>query len=198
MNKLQESDIRKDRLLPILKSLPQWICWASHRSPSINKKIPLDTRRYSEGRNEFQAVGHNDQRIWMDYDKAKRKQLANDEIDGIGFVVEGYNVCYIDIDNCVDSSELTIDSEIQDIIDEVATYTEISSSGTGLHLICNGELGSYGWSRPDSPIEISAFDKSWVAVTERHIAGTPKDVKNCPESLEKLCKRYRFKTYGGW
>lgn len=198
---IQESKIRKNRLLPIMTALPQWICWASHRVPSRDKKIPLDTESYIPFRGEFEPSSYKNEDIWIGYDEAKRKELENDEIDGIGFVVEGYNVCYIDLDNCLTSTsdeEVKIDPLAKEIMDDVNSYTEISTGGQGLHIVCNGELDSYGWSREESPIEISAFDGSWVTITERHVKGTPKDVKNCPENLARLCEEYNFHPHGGW
>lgn len=201
MPSIQESNIRKDRLLPIMTALKQWVCWASHRHPRKDEKIPLDTENYINSRAEFQPSSYKNENIWMRYDEAKRKELSNDEIDGVGFVLENYNLCFIDLDNCLFQSSdgvLNIDPQVKDIVDDIGSYTEISTGGNGLHIICNGELASYGWSREESPIEISAFDGSWVAITGRHVKGTPRDVKNCPEDLVRLCEEYDFQTHGGW
>jgi len=181
-----------------MKALPQWVCWASHRHPRNNDKIPLDTNNYIQSRNEFAASDYQSEDIWHTYDEAKRLSLEHGEIDGIGFVIQEYNVCYIDIDNCVDPDTMEISDEVRSIIEDVNSYAEISVSGEGIHIICNGDLQSYGWNSPDHSVEISAFDGSWIAVTERHIEGTPVELKNCPEDLEELCERYNFGTYGGW
>lgn len=198
MAEIRESKARKGKLIPIMKALPQWVCWAHHRDPLLDEKPTINPNVYVSFRDEFASCDPFDEEIWMSYEEAKLLDSQYDSIDGVGFVVRNHNLCYIDIDNCVDPATLMIDDEVTEIIERFNSYTEISVSGTGIHIYCTGELDSYGWVQEDSPIQISAFDESWTVVTEEHVKGTPFRVKNCPKDLKALCEEYDFATYGGW
>jgi hypothetical protein len=61
----------------------------------------------------------------------------NGKVRGIGFMLSGFDPFFvIDLDGCVD--RYTVHSEALKLVQEFATYTELSPSGTGLHLFCEG------------------------------------------------------------
>lgn len=198
MVELHRSNYLKKNLLPVLKTVDQWVCWAYHRNKHRSDKIPLNTNNYLQSRKEFKASPYHDKNIWLSYEEARDICNRYTSVDGIGFVIENKNLCYVDIDNCVRPRSLTTSDKVWEIIHDVESYTEFSSSGTGINMICSGSLDTYGWTPAENPIEISVFDRMWVAVTEDHIAGTPKIVQRCSRDLGNLCEEYNFDTHGGW
>lgn len=195
---IDRSDTPERQLLPDLKKHNQWICWAHHRDPDRNDPIPLDTDKYRQRRGEFSHADYHDTEIRMRHGEAYKKCEKHDAIDGIGFVIKDSPFCYLDLDDCVDPETLKVDSEVKDIIDRADSYTEISTSGTGLHIICRGDSPTHGWSIPDRNLRIGVFDGSWVTITQDHVKGTPVTAERADDLIEKVCLRFRIDTHGGW
>lgn len=67
--------------------------------------------------------------------------VQNRGFSGIGFVFcDDDDLMGIDLDHCRDPQSGAIALVAQEIIDAFATYTEVSASGTGVHLILRGQL----------------------------------------------------------
>ena len=74
---------------------------------------------------------------WTTFDDAINSISKYPTVRGIGFVLgetDNGVICGIDIDNCIDESG-NISTFAQYIIDYMDTYTEISPSGRGLHIL---------------------------------------------------------------
>ena len=105
-----------------LKELPQWVCTNEKKAP-IN---PL-TGQYAK---------LNDPSTWGTYQDAVEAVKDNEHITHIGFVfTENDDYVGVDLDNIMD--DLAFANSIADKLD---SYTEISMSGNGLHIICHGFL----------------------------------------------------------
>lgn len=75
-----------------------------------------------------------DESTWSTYQEAKR---ASEMFDGMGIIfTPDKTLLGIDIDHCLEDGQIkhSEKSNIQKLIREADTYTEISPSGTGLHL----------------------------------------------------------------
>lgn len=117
--------------LPLeLIELSQWVLWKYEDRNGKKTKVP-----YQYDGTPAQA---NNRSTWSTYHTIKKFFLEGD-YDGIGFVFsERDNFIGVDIDNCVDNGK--INEFAQSIIDELDSYTEISVSGTGVHIIVRGEM----------------------------------------------------------
>ena len=62
------------------------------------------------------------------------------EIAGVGVAFSGTGVCGLDLDNVVNRERKVMTREAGEIIELLDSYTEISPSGTGLHVIFTGKL----------------------------------------------------------
>jgi putative DNA primase/helicase len=80
----------------------------------------------------------------------------------------------IDLDHARDPDTGVITPEAQAILDRMQTYTEVSPSGTGLHLFCRGQLPPGGRKR--GPIEMYETTR-YLTVTGCHVEGTPARVE---------------------
>jgi hypothetical protein len=107
---------------------------------------------------------------------------------GIGFVfTEQDNLVGFDLDNCVDPVTGEIEQWARDIVDTLDSYTEITPSGTGLHVIVQGTLPPKGrrkgaiemystqrfftmtgWRLVDAPVGVfsrqAEIDRVWCGV----------------------------------
>jgi hypothetical protein len=119
-----------------LRELRQWVAWKEVPARSTEKKsrkVPIDphTGAYAQTDNPS---------TWGSCDEAIARMRA-DELPGIGFVfVEGGNLCGVDLDWCRDPDTGAIGLRAKAIIDQLATYSEASVSGTGVHSIARGTL----------------------------------------------------------
>lgn len=106
-----------------LKALPQWINWQLTDGKKI-PKIPGTTKNASS----------TNPAHWRTFDEAQAAYNSGN-YSGIGFVfMDGGGLVGVDIDDCVINGEL---SELaKEVISLLDSYTEYSTSGTGIHIIC--------------------------------------------------------------
>lgn len=97
-----------------------WVNWRLEEKDGRPTKVPyrLDGKRAS-------SINPDD---WSTYIEAEE---AKDRFSGIGIVFTGL-LLGVDIDHCIVNGEVS--HEITEFVEKAKTYTEISPSGTGLHL----------------------------------------------------------------
>lgn len=107
-----------------LIKIPQWIC---HK-----KKIPKSPLYNGN-------ADTTDSKTWGTYEQALQA-VEKYGYDGIGFVFTAATpYCGIDIDHCINTETGAINLNALDIIHAMDSYTEISPSGTGIHIIYKGK-----------------------------------------------------------
>lgn len=111
-----------DNIPDELRALPHWVI---HRGDKHPRTL---------------AGGHasvSDPSTWISFDEARNAVISH-RAKGVGFVLsEDDPYCGIDLDNVI-SEDGKIDPEAQAIIDKLNSYTEVSQSGRGIHIICRG------------------------------------------------------------
>ena len=115
-----------------LKTLQQWVGWKLTMvdgKPKKEPRIPGTNYRGSS----------TNPKHWRTFDVALSAYQRNtDKNDGIGFVFkDGGGYVGIDIDDCVVNGELS--DMAKEIIAMIDSYTEYSTSGTGIHIICKAD-----------------------------------------------------------
>ena len=135
---MREQTAPNKRLLPVkvesipeeLKARPQWVVWqAVGEKPD---KVPYSART---GR----KASSTDLMTWSTYEEAV-EAYENGEYAGLGFVFcSGDPYTGIDLDNCVDENG-EIAGWALEITRYLDSYTELSATGTGLHIIVRGDV----------------------------------------------------------
>lgn len=161
------NDIRTN-LYP-LTCMDNWSCWMSLERDGKTQKLPYDPKKGRLARS-------NDHASWVPYEYAVNAAMRNfHRFPGISFALGEKNiksgVVGIDIDHCVSGG--VIDDEAQRIIDTVASYTEYSPSGNGVHIFAIGELP--GPSRRTANTEFYDWGR-FLTVTGQHISGKLSEV----------------------
>ena len=88
--------------------------------------------------------------------------------------------------SCLDPETGEIESWAWEIIEELDSYTEISPSGTGVHILVRGELPE-GRNRKG---RFEAYDRGrYFTVTGKHLAGTPQSIESRQEELRGVVRR---------
>jgi putative DNA primase/helicase len=122
--------VRAESIPEELKTRPQWVMWkAVGDKPD---KVPYSAR---SGR----RASSTDLLTWSTFQEAL-KAYENGDFAGLGFVFSSADpYTGIDIDRCVDDHG-KIALWALEIVRYFNSYTELSASGSGLHIIVRGEV----------------------------------------------------------
>lgn len=112
-----------------LKALNQWVCWGKPGKPP---KIP-----YNPVTGYPAKAGHPE--TWTSFSKAVEAVKAG-KYKGVGFELNNNGIVAIDLDNVVDPKTGYIVPEAKNIVTDLDSYTEISQSGKGLHVLVKADL----------------------------------------------------------
>jgi primase-polymerase (primpol)-like protein len=107
--------------------------------------------------------------------------VAAGHADGAGIVL-GAGLCGADLDECVDPVSGAIDPDAREIVRVLDSYTELSPSHAGLHILLRGSVPS-GVRR--AGVELYAEGR-FFTVTGAHLAGTPWTIEARPAELAAL------------
>jgi putative DNA primase/helicase len=162
-----------------IRSLRQWLCWRTEERDGKPTKVP-----YSPLTGEKASTTNPE--TWTNYSEAVSAHRKYGH-HGIGFVFTPEDdLCGVDLDGCLNPETGEIEGWAQEIIEELDSYTEISPSGSGVHVLVRGELPP-GRNRKG---KFEAYDKGrFFTVTGRHLKGTPRSIQSRQEHLECVVQR---------
>jgi hypothetical protein len=164
----------------------QWVNWrAAKKDNGKITKIPICSRT---GR----KASHSDEKTWSSYQDASNLHNKG-KASGIGFVfTKDDPLCGIDLDHCRDPETGKIEKWAKEIIKDFQSYTEISPSSTGVHIIVRRQLPEGG--RKKENVEI--YDRlRFFCVTGQHLEGTPQDIRPAQNAINGLLSSH-FKKEG--
>jgi primase-polymerase (primpol)-like protein len=118
-----------------IRDLRQWLCWRIEERDGEPTKVPYDP---STGKKADSTAPDT----WGGYDEAV-SACKGHSYAGVGFVFTAEDdLCGVDLDKCLNPVTGELEGWAQEIIRELDSYTEISPSGTGVHILVRGELPS--------------------------------------------------------
>lgn len=109
-----------------MKELKRWVLWKKVTRDGKNTKFPIDAHN-------GKGAKSNDDTTWSTFQDAC-DGLEEYDCDGLGFMLGG-GYFGVDIDHALDNKPL-----IDEFVNALDSYTEISQSGEGIHIICKGVL----------------------------------------------------------
>ena len=151
-----------------LKALPHWVI---HR-----KKVP-----YTPGTGK--PAKSNDPTTWRTFDEAAADQSA----DGIGFMFSGSGYVGVDIDHCIDENG-AYNEQARAAIDTLQSYTEISTSGTGIHIICKGNVP--GDRNRNTKLGMEIYDSGRYFVMTGRVVEPYQTIRDCQDEINQLYAAY--------
>lgn len=129
-----------DNIPKELKKLPQWVAWQykhNPNNPEKQKKVPINPMT-----GELASVKEPET---LGTFEAAVKRFRKGGVDGIGFVfTKNDPYVGIDLDNCRNNKTGRIKLWARKIVNAFASYTEISPSGSGVHILAKGQLPGKG------------------------------------------------------
>lgn len=164
-----------------LKQCRNWVGWKLE-SKADNKptKIPYSAKGI--------LASSTDSRTWRTFEDVMR--IPPSDCMGAGFVFDGNGIVGIDLDHCLDS-EGNICDKFKPIVDALQTYTEVSPSGTGLHLFIRCCEKPYPQGRKKDDIEVYSEGRYFTVTGVKWRDDTPCDIREYDaETIRKLCKPF--------
>jgi hypothetical protein len=165
-----------------LKDRDAWICWRYEGNGSKPTKVPY-IAALKNGELTYRASSRNPKH-WNSFDKAL-KVLKNSDASGIGYVFsEDDPYAVADFDDALKDGVL--DPKILKWLEDLDTYTEISVSGSGFHVICEADVGAGA-----SVAGYEVYDRGrYIAMTGDVWRGK-NTVESRPEAFRRLSELVR-------
>lgn len=161
---------------PELIALQQWVVWELEQRGESTTKVPYQA-------NGIKA-GSTNSATWSDFEKITTAYLKSSSFSGIGFVFTNEDPYVgIDLDKCRDPVSGVIEPWAVDVLARIDTYTELSPSGTGFHLLGKGKLPHSG--RKKKQVEMYESGR-YFTVTGDHYGQSPNntaDIQACMTAL---------------
>lgn len=168
---------------PELRAIPQWLVWRLEepRRPG-DKRVKMP---YTPGGTTRAKT--NDRRTWRPFAEA----LAAYEkggYDGLGFVFSPDDPYVgIDLDGAYDPDTQQYTDKARDVLLLLNSYSELSTSGTGVHIVVKGLLpfngGNQGWCEVYQSLR-------FFAMTGCAIPGLPPEVESRQQELDAFVTAY--------
>jgi hypothetical protein len=168
---------------PELKALSQWVVWRYTWDDDRQDwtKVPLNPRTGNK-------ASSTNPKTWTSFDFAYQRyqesQTESWRFDGIGLVLRPENnLIGFDLDDCRNPETSTIAPWALKIVEQVRTYWEISTSGTGLRGIGKGR-------KPGSRCRTGDFEMythgRYLCITGHHLEGTPTTIEAVQEAIDTI------------
>ena len=177
-----------DNIPASLKAQRRWAPWEAVWNEKRQKmdKIPHHAKAPYYGLSTANPAN------WYSFeDAAKALTAAPGKFAGLGYVMTNpHGLVGVDLDDCV-SAEKGIAQWAQQIVDDLASYTEISPSGNGLRIWTEG-VNAQDYVDHDVGIEVySGHEPRFLTVTGQRLATSPKAVTvPAAEVLPALAAKY--------
>lgn len=165
--------------LPTVDGLPsglvsreQWVCWRAETRDGKATKVPVEP-----GTDAYAST--TDPATWTSFATAREHARAHGL--GLGFVFTDEDpLVGVDLDDCRDPDDGVLADWAVTIVRQLDSYTEVSPSGTGLHVLVEGALPD-GRNR-HGDVELYATAR-FFTVTGAHLSETPATIEARPEAL---------------
>lgn len=168
-----------DALPATMVTRSQWLCWRPEDRDGKTTKVPIDP---TSGR----YASTTDSATWTDF--ATARDYAELEDIGIGFVfTDDDPLVGVDLDDCRDPESADLTDWASDIVGRLNSFTEVSPSGTGVHVIVKGTLPDESNRHGDVEMYENA---RFFTVTGNHLATTPETVAARPDAIASVHTDY--------
>ncbi|MBX7253127.1 MAG: AAA family ATPase [Candidatus Promineofilum sp.] len=190
MNTPYTLPVQPDAIPDELKALANWVGWRWAERDGKWTKPPIGVQTGAGAKS-------NDASTWAPFDAALHSYQNGGRLAGIGVMLAPPFVG-VDLDDCRDQKTGALESWAYAIVQRLATYAEVSPTGTGVKLICRGDLPVTGTNKPNGwPVEMYQSGR-YFTVTGQRLEGAPADVRDASEAVTWLYNRITNETPPAW
>jgi len=186
----------------------QWICWRTECHGCGERLSPTTKKCPGCGDNATKKpinphtggfTSTKDPDTWSSLSDAREYDSENPDTDGLGFVFTGEGIIAgVDLDDCRNPETGEIDEWAKDVVNRLDSFTEVSPSGTGLHVYVVGFLPDGGNRSKVGDGEIEMYEKArYFTVAGDHLDVTPAEIKQRNNSLSEVHGEYVADDGGG-
>ena len=153
--------------------------WVGYKSPT--DKAPMNPHT---GRN----ASSTDSATWATYAEATAAQMRY-RWHGVGFVLNGDGIVGIDLDDClklIGDDEYKSSNLARYVMDIAPSYTEVSPSGTGLHIIGTGTLErAIKATINGDAVEVYSTGR-YLTYTDEWVNTSPKEINDISDAINEI------------
>ena len=163
-----------------LRTFCQWVCWKLEMVDGRLTKIPYTVA-------DIKASA-TDPQTWASFESCVAA-LRSNKFNGLGFVfAAGGDFTGIDFDKHRDKVTGELDSFASGHVARANSYTEISQSETGVHVIVRATKGKEMRCK-DQTIGFEIYDKGrFFVMTGNHLDGTPRTIEPRQQAVEEMLR----------
>lgn len=163
-----------------LKKLPCWCCYDLEPGDKKPRKVPKNALTGGNAQS-------NNESTWCTYEEAV-EGLYKYGFRGLGFF---FKPPYfgVDIDDVADEIQIYKDGQdsiVTEFVHTLRSYTELSQSGNGIHIICKGTLPAGG--RRKGKVEMYQNGRFFI-MTAKPISEYT-EINECTETIKTLHEKY--------
>ena len=149
-----------------LKAVKQWVCWG-------DSKLPKNPKTGGNAQS-------NNKSTWGTFNEAVAA-VSKYGFKGVGFM---FAPPYfgVDLDKCLDNAEF-----IEEFVETLQSYTEISKSGNGIHIIAKGTLPP--GNRRRGSVEMYS-ERRYFIMTGKLYCDKYRNIVDCTETIKPLHAKY--------
>lgn len=173
-------------VLPTAEALPdamtkrkQWVCWRREDRNDKPTKVPINPT-------SGLYASATDPTTWGSFLTAREYASTHDI--GVGFVFrEDDPLVGVDLDDCRDPETGALDADAAEIVSRLDSFTEVSPSGTGVHVIVRGSLPE-GRNRREN---VELYDDArFFTVTGERLEQSPSVARIRPDAIATVHTRF--------
>ena len=168
-----------------LTAMPIWLPWKPVKDSDRTRKVPID---YRTGR----PTNHKNPHARLPFGKAL-EVLNEGHAIGLGISLtpdSNPSLTAVDIDNCVIGSNSDLTPLARAVIARLDSYTELSPSGTGIHIFAIG-MKPPGACRRGA---IEMYSNQFMTVTGHMLPGLPTDVEERATAIQQLHSELLYRS----
>ncbi|MBP3835557.1 MAG: hypothetical protein J6E31_00510, partial [Pyramidobacter sp.] len=180
-----------------------FVNWTGNKIPCTTKGyceiFPDGTAYYAKSDSRYSADDpkrktHKDFEFWSTLDDAAAACEANPRINGVGIKLGKYlNTVCIDLD---DVEDVETDERVKALMGMFPSYTEVSTSGHGVHIFVKGSKGCITESKKvvnfgECSAKLEIYDSDRYMIITGHAIGEHREIVDCQEALDKLLEQFK-------
>ncbi len=174
-----------DNVSLCLRERPQWVLWQFRKVDGNLRKIPINVRTGWE-------ASTTDAKTWAAFDEAVDALQKSKGMAGIGYVFSPDDpFTGIDFDNCRDPETGTLATWAKEFILALASYTEASPSGRGVHVIVRAKKKPGQLCRKDYATgRVEMYDQGrYFTMTGRYLPEGSAEVEERQDEVDALYRQ---------
>lgn len=164
-----------------IRAQKAWVGYVTRETNGRVDKIPMNVMTGAPAKS-------NDPATWTDFEMALDLAIQR-SYAGIGFMFQPPYVG-VDIDHCVKDGSIA--PYAVEILKAINSYSEYSPSGTGIHILCKGEISR---ACKISKIGLEIYTKGrFFTVTGNRLENYPAELNECTDALKGIFSRFVDKS----